>query len=255
MSKYQCFNGNCVDQLTDCEPPPSSIKPLSFSETLNTTQLQVIEIASADQSILCNITIPAGTFEGQELITITFGPMADSEIRSTLYDDKAPEIYSSVVAITVPPTVPQPFKNKVEIACFISFPKSVDVGDLCLAFVMPNGGDFENQNWNCTRPAPTFKNKTNGILLVGQTDHFTSYAALLGQGYSTSESTSNAHNSTSLHPFIYIIIGVGALVLVIGAIIVGELYRRRIRIIRRKELNTLKIEMHNRTTNEGLISN
>jgi len=235
-TKFKCFNGTCANQFSDCEPPPSSKKPLPFSETLNTTQPQIIEIASSDQSILCTLTIPSGTFETPELISISIDSMTDSELRSTFFDSGKPEVISSVIVINVPPEVPQPFAHDIDISCFISLPKNANSSSICLAFVKQNNqGSYENEEWNCSSSAAS--NSSNGVLLVGKTNHFTSYAMLLGNQQTGSSSATSSGSTTFL---LYIIIGVVAVVVIIISCILIEVYRRK---VKRREMSDMSVTM------------
>jgi len=229
-SNMKCFDGSCVPLATDCPPVPYQIKPIPFAYSLDPTSPNdlTITIVSEDNNTLCTLNIPSGTFDATQHLEISIAPKADSQLYETNYFnfyEYSLAIYSSVIDLTLSPEVPMPFKKMIAIECSIILPNTVDKNKLCLASV-----DGENSTWTCGKSRSKVKEDSGVLYFSGETNHFTSFAVLLGNDTLTS-SGSNSYE---------IIIGVvgSFVVVVIISIIVIEIYRRR---EKKKELQDMEL--------------
>jgi len=236
----RCFDGTCVSPNATCPNVPYQQKPISFVFTVDVTQSNSININSQDENgeVICTISYESDTFDFDGLFTIEVNSVADSVLRQTSVGSSDPlPIYSPVIDLSIPLdfSVPQPFRRDISITCDIVIPEDVDASKLCLAYFKSGETD-----WTCTNQGPTVQH----LVFTGKTNHFTSFACLVGDSASTSSTSSNSgSNSVLIAAVVTIVVFfVIAVIFVISVV----LYKNRQRRLSRASL-TIRMEEYHKT--------
>jgi len=259
----RCFNGDCVQDYTECQPGPFQLKAFPLEYTVDTLLAQTIGIIDYTGSWLGSISIDSNSFLGASSVNIWVTPVADSVARNATFSSWSTKDQQNLAQVMSPMiSVVADFPvTSVNLTFYLYVNESkLEQSTACLAYINTSIGAWVCEDYTLDIEYDSTQQRWKA---TGTTTHFTDYAILLGgspqDNLGTSTSSPSTMNVSGGVPkaAIYSVVVIALVLIIVGAIAV-VIWKKREAAQEERDLNptmnNFELKSSDRDSNQSLTT-